>query len=164
MWQRAGGGAETPQPCAAARGGQAGFSHRLREELAEAIRVRVRLRRPGGRAAGQASPLFPGARPASRLSGSLLPPPLPAAARPTLRQERGGIGNTRGAAPAPAPFALRPRLQRPVSLRSRCAPLRSAPAAAAAMSADPVVFVSAARTAVGEWPGRAAGAGGPARC
>lgn len=73
----------------------------------------------------------------------------------------------RGAGPAPTPLSLRPR---PPLCSGSAAPLRCAPTAtaAAAMSADPVVFVSAARTAVGERRRRVAdagsGAGRVSRC
>lgn len=61
--------------------------------------------------------------------------------RPARRRARGGTGADSALAPAAAAAPL----------CSSC----SAPSAAAAMSADPVVFVSAARTAVGEGRRRA---------
>lgn len=77
---------------------------------------------------------------------------------PSSRPARRG----RGAGPAPAPRSLRPPLRR-CSRRSSPLPLPPLPPPLPppAMSADPVVFVSAARTAVGEaaGPGRSAGPG-----
>lgn len=98
--------------------------------------------------------------------GPFLPsaPPAPPAARPRQHHARGGAGTTRGADPAPLPVPLPAplpcRLRLRLLSRPRSAQLSSA-RLGSAMSADPVVFVSAVRTAVGERPPAPSP---PARC
>uniref|UniRef100_A0A493T4B4 Acetyl-CoA acetyltransferase 2 n=1 Tax=Anas platyrhynchos platyrhynchos TaxID=8840 RepID=A0A493T4B4_ANAPP len=82
--------------------------------------------------------------------------PAPPAARPRQHHARGGAGTTRGADPAPLPVPLPAplpcRLRLRLLSRPRSAQLSSA-RLGSAMSADPVVFVSAVRTAVGSFNG-----------
>lgn len=96
--------------------------------------------RPGHATARPAPALSSGARRRIPCSGSILPP-RPAAGEGRARR-RLRFGSGRGCRSA-------------LLLPLRSAPLGSALSAAAAMSADPVVFVSAARTAVGEGRWRA---------